>query len=561
MAGITSTGFEVPTWEEIYQAFARRWEQSTGATLSDDKPEGQFFKAIAEQLSNKGLNESIVDALWPALHDIFFSGFITTARGIALDYLSKLVLRDGRRPAQPAKTTVWVQGRPDTTVPAGALILKGPNDVRFKNAREFTINSAGISYVPVVATEPGEQGNIAAGTLVLDETLTEFFGITEAGNSPVTHIINVGLNITTYAPIPDDELTTRYQVFSLAGYDLIDSITVFAKNTHETSKVFELLLLLYDHTTEEKIARTPVQRFVLAPNQTAEITFSALNIDCYGHEQIRCIPIVLHGSGALALGFDDGGSSWYVEGQEQGKALRIRFVTGAGGPATGGASIESDLSLRRRHWEALYSSGWGTPEAIRSQLVQLPGVMFARIEVNPELTPKTIRGLEVPPKGIAVVVWGGDPDDIAEVLHRHVPFYTAMGGNVTRSVVGINGQLFPIKFYRPTPRMVRGIIRAFPTEQFPANGVRLLKDALVQYVGGIDSYQREHAGVPPGDPLYHSQALAAMHKAVSGLGGLELLWNFEGMPPGEINLIPQALEKPFATPDMFAVYLSGRPLP
>lgn len=560
MAGITATGFEVPTFADIYRAFAERWEAATGATLRDDKPEGQFFKAIAEQLANKGLDDSVVDALWPALHDIFFSGFITTARGIALDYLSKLVLRDGRRPAQAATATVWVKGTPGTSVEAGELVLVGPNGVRFTNTRRFTINNAGIAYVPVIAQVLGEEGNVAAGTLSLDSNNVPS-GIDEAGNSPMRTTVHVGTEVTTYITIPDDELTTRYQVFSLSGYDILDSITLSVKNVQESSHVFELLLMFFDDSTQELIGKTHVQRFVLASGQSTTLSFTDLTLDVYGHEHIRCVPVVLHGSGELAFGFDSFGTGWHEHGQQQSRALWMQLVTGAGGPASGGTGVETDLSLRRRHLEALYSAGWGTPESIRSQLMQLPGVMFARVEVNPELTPKTVRGLEIPPKGIAVVVWGGDPDDIAKVLHEHVPFYTALGGNVIRSVVGINGQLFTVRYYKPTPRLVRGTIIAFPTEQFPADGIRRLKDALVKYIGGIDSYRREHAGIPPGDPVFHSQALSMMHQEVPGLGGLELLWNFQDAQPDEINLIPSALEKPFATPETFDVILSGRPLP
>ncbi len=557
MAGITATGFEVPTWQEIYNAFAERWLAATGVQLRDNKPEGQFFKAIAEQLSNRGLDDSIVDALWPALHDVFYSGFITTATGIALDYLAKLVLRDGRRPATKATGTVWVRGTPGTTLNPGELPLVAHNGATFTNTRRVTINADGYAYAPIEAVEPGPSGNVAAGTISLR---TNISGIEEVSNTPVTHVANIGTSVTRYLPIPDDELSSRFQLISLNGYDIIRSIVLKAKNEQESYRVFEVALFFYDHATEELLGRTPVQRAVLAKGESTDLTFPSLSLDLFGHTTIRCAPVVLAGSGELSFGFDETLTGWHENNEPQPRALYCQITTGAGGATAGGAPPEDDTSLRLRHLEALYTAGWGNPEAIRSHLMQLPGVFFARVLNNPLKEPQMINGVLMPPASIAAVVWGGDPDAIAQVLHDHVPFGTEMVGNVTRSVRGINNQLFPVRFFRPQPRIVTATVSIYPNEKFPIDGITRVKDALIAYVGGVDSKNQEHGGSPPGDTLFHSRALANIHGAVAGIWGIELLWGFEGEQQKEDDLSPEALQKPFMTPETITVLLRGKPL-
>lgn len=92
MSFITERGLHTKTFFQIYEEIAEHWKALTGKELRDNKPEGQFAKAIAEHLSNKGFTEQDVDALWPNLEAVFYDAFVSTASDLAMDYLVKLRL-------------------------------------------------------------------------------------------------------------------------------------------------------------------------------------------------------------------------------------------------------------------------------------------------------------------------------------------------------------------------------------------------------------------------------------------------------------------------------------
>jgi hypothetical protein len=54
-------------------------------------------------------------------------------------------------------------------------------------------------------------------------------------------------------------------------------------------------------------------------------------------------------------------------------------------------------------------------------------------------------GYVMPPKSIAVIVYGGDPELIGRVIYDRTPVGVELVGNVQVLVPGVNGQLFPVK--------------------------------------------------------------------------------------------------------------------
>jgi hypothetical protein len=165
----------------------------------------------------------------------------------------------------------------------------------------------------------------------------------------------------------------------------------------------------------------------------------------------------------------------------------------------------------------------------------------------------------MPPKSIAVIVYGGDPELIARVVYDRAPVGVELVGNVQVLVPGVNGQLFPIKFFRPTLKRLHAVVSVFPMVSFPYNGVQLIKDALVEFVGGVDSQGQEHAGSPPGQALFHSQAIQHIRERVPSVYDIELLWGYEGHDVVEDPLAVESLWKPFIAPEDIVVVLKKLP--
>jgi hypothetical protein len=561
MAFLTESGVNTPTWAAIYESLAEHWKRLTGKELRDNKPEGQFMKAIAEHLSNKGFVEQDVDALWPELEDVFWNGFITTAGDLGMDYLVKLRLPSGRRPAAAATGTAWLEGTPNETISAEELVFTAPDgQTKFVNTRDVTIRPSGLAFFPIRCTSVGPQGNVAEGALTV-ATSDMPSNVTSAGNTLRTIVQNLGAGADTTVDLPDDQLTTRYQVFDVQA-DILDSIAIRVHNPGNTD-VFPIALALYDHTSETRIARASVQRIVVEGGQTEEVTFSFSQLDMSQYSQVRIVPILVLGSAELVA--DSAGSGWYEDNIPVRKSIWCSITYSAGGKTSGGRLAEPTYELRRRHWEGLYLPGWGNPETIRSKLMDLNGVMFARIVHNPYMEDRTIDdygnalGLTLPPKSMAVVVWGGDPEEIAKVIYDRTPAGMELVGNTTVMVEGVNGQLFPVKFSVPSPKRVYARIVAFPTASFPANGVTLIKDGLIRHVGGVDSQGREHAGSPPGQPLFHAPAIQAIKTDVPSIWDLDLQWGYDPNDMREDPLPVQFLEKPIITADDITVILGKLP--
>jgi hypothetical protein len=559
MSFITERGLNTKTFVQIYEEIAQHWKALTGKELRDNKPEGQFAKAIAEHLSNKGFAEQDVDALWPNLEAVFYDAFVSTASDLGMDYLVKLRLTTGRRGARAATGTAWLRGRPGTEILPSDLTLKAPNGQEFKPTRALRVRPSGLAFFPIVCLQAGPAGNAAEGVLQAESLPS---GVTEVSNVAISENLEIASQQDTTVTIPADESRTRYQLVAPSA-DILGAITVIAKNTTDQTVVRELALELYDHATEARLARLPVQRITLAPQETKEVVFSTSNLDVYGHDVIRVVPLAV-GEPVVLVASSSGGD-WYEDHVPTSKRLWMRLTFSAGGRTSGGSAAESTYELRRRFYDGLYLPGWGNPESIRSKLMDVPGVMFARVLVNATMAERTVDdygvplGYVMPPKSIAVIVYGGDPELIGRVIYDRTPVGVELVGNVQVLVPGVNGQLFPVKFFRPTLKRLHAVVSVFPMVSFPYNGVQLVKDALVEFVGGVDSQGQEHAGSPPGQTLFHSQAIQHIRERVPSIYDIELLWGYEGQGAVEDPLVVKSLWKPFIAPEDIVVVLKRLP--
>lgn len=121
------------------------------------------------------------------------------------------------------------------------------------------------------------------------------------------------------------------------------------------------------------------------------------------------------------------------------------------GGVTGRVS-ESDVELRTRYRNSVSINSVGNVETIEANISEIDGVIDCQVLENITNSDTNQFGVSVPGHGIAVCVFGGEDEDIAEAIYRTKMGGTAMKGNTT--VTYIDEQYMAAKYdypiYRPS---------------------------------------------------------------------------------------------------------------
>lgn len=167
-----------------------------------------------------------------------------------------------------------------------------------------------------------------------------------------------------------------------------------------------------------------------------------------------------------------------------------------------GTNDETDTELHIRQERATSATSYRQVDAIIAGILNVPGVTFARLRVNPELT--TDQTTNITGKTIAPLVVGGTDEDIATSLRLKCGVLDKFQGSTTVTYTGDLGDTQVIKFTRPTevPIYISLSITQTENSQFPEDGVDKIKQAIVDYA----KYDQDGlAGFPPGTDVILSR--------------------------------------------------------
>ena len=117
-----------------------------------------------------------------------------------------------------------------------------------------------------------------------------------------------------------------------------------------------------------------------------------------------------------------------------------------------GRERESDTELRARYQNSVAINSTGSVAAIRSNLLNIDGVIDVQVFENLAVNSVELFGVDVPGHGIAVCIFGGDDSAIAEVINKKKMGGTAMGGNSTVTFIDSEhlSARYDYPIYRPT---------------------------------------------------------------------------------------------------------------
>ena len=154
-------------------------------------------------------------------------------------------------------------------------------------------------------------------------------------------------------------------------------------------------------------------------------------------------------------------------------------------PTSGGRDRETDAQFRARYNRSVSKPGGSSPSAIEAALLDLDGVLDAKVWQNTGTTTDPETG--IPPKSIAPIVWGGDAEEIVATLARvKSGGIQCWGEDVVHEITDSHGEKHIIGFNRPDIVTVNvAAVLSVDPAAFPPNGSTLVAAAIEGYLSGL----------------------------------------------------------------------------
>lgn len=145
-----------------------------------------------------------------------------------------------------------------------------------------------------------------------------------------------------------------------------------------------------------------------------------------------------------------------------------------------GSDEESDGTLRARRRVSTQTGATNILDALYSQVLQVAGVLAARVYVND--TGAVVDGR--PAHSYEVVVEGGDDAAVAAAIWLKHPAGIELFGTTTENILDSQGFTQAIDFTRPTYVDIIVEVTVSATADYPATGDDDIKQAILDYAGG-----------------------------------------------------------------------------
>lgn len=505
--GVTENGFRRKPYgkirddmlEDAREVFGPDWN------LGRDSVIGLVIRSVAFGISR----------LWAVLGILYNAPYIRIASGKNLDLAADYTGID-RKDAEPAEGMVTLAGNAGTTVPAGTRVGKADDSdfPVFKTDNEVTVRSAtGEVDAFVTAVEPGEEGNVGAGSVT--DLINPIGGINSVDNNKETDTLTVGDDANaTVSKTVDVQEANVYQEIAVSDiqHDIfVTGFTFRVENTASSSENYRIRFRLLDDSDGSVIRELGNEVFTLDPGEH-DITFDGFEADVREADNIRLELFLKSDSdGALNVILDDsdnyGNGDFVIGGTTQtGQDLVLDFTSETLGDFRRGRDVETDQELRDRYFRSLARGGAGTVAAIESGLINIDDVREVIVDEN--VTDSTANGL--PPHSFRATVQGGTNTEVAETIAREKPAGIEDDGSTTVQIEDEQGNLRSISFTRPTEVTIEFSITVQTDETFPSDGPDLIEDAVVDYVGGTNNSGDTVSGRGIGEDIIQSKVIGAV---------------------------------------------------
>lgn len=180
-----------------------------------------------------------------------------------------------------------------------------------------------------------------------------------------------------------------------------------------------------------------------------------------------------------------------------------------------GVDIETDKDFRERYYRSVSRGGSSTRESVEAALLDMDNVTDAFVEEN-----ETMEFIDdVPPKSLAPYVFGGEDEDIAQVILSAKAGGIRSYGTTEILVTDSKGEEHTIGFTRPLVKDIYINISITKDKGYP--GEDTVTRAVLNYIGGEDKDGIAYKGLKLGENVVITKLLSSV-MCLEGIKDIEV---------------------------------------
>ena len=219
-----------------------------------------------------------------------------------------------------------------------------------------------------------------------------------------------------------------------------------------------------------------------------------------------------------------------------------------------GSLVESRADFEKRRYNSVAANAHGSAAALQGAVYQVANVLDCLVLENKTDSTVTQQGVSLISHSVAVCVYGGENDDIAETIYNKLDAGCGTCGNTDISYTSPDGVVNNYKIVRPTPTPVYISVTINRTAQTAATVVDDIKNAILADAQGTDANSgNTRCGM--GQTIYASRFTVAIVKT-AGVNDLESVYIGLSASPTGNSITMDADEEPTFDADNIEVTIN-----
>lgn len=146
-----------------------------------------------------------------------------------------------------------------------------------------------------------------------------------------------------------------------------------------------------------------------------------------------------------------------------------------------GRLVESQVDFENRRYDSVAKNAHGSAAALQGALADVEGVIDCRVLENVANTTVTKNGVSIDGHSVAICIYGGSDDDIAETIYLKKSGGCGTTGNteISYTATDFSNAVYDYEIVRPTETNVKIVVTISDSETLPSDVETLIKNAVV----------------------------------------------------------------------------------
>ena len=219
-----------------------------------------------------------------------------------------------------------------------------------------------------------------------------------------------------------------------------------------------------------------------------------------------------------------------------------------------GNLIEGRADFEKRRFNSVAANAHGSAAAVQGAVYEVDGVLDCLVLENKTDSTVTKQGVSLISHSVAVCVYGGANDDIAETIYNKLDAGCGTNGNTDISFTSPDGVVNNYKIVRPVATPVYISVTINKTPQTKATVSTDIKNAILADANGQDENSgNTRCGM--GQTIYASRFTVAIVKS-AGVNDLESVYIGLSSSPTDNSITLDADEEPIFSADNIEVTIN-----